>query len=155
MHFIFLEGGGVFGLHINQMRIQESTNLILMQCTAQMFGTTDERFVNNNLWRDLTWSSPSSTRAPETTMSRSRHEPPTPCTAGEYSSKELISQILFWLFETSTWLARSMWRHTWTYLEAKRKSYDFFPNSTTCMPKHHIGVTIMERLDQGHLHPLL
>jgi hypothetical protein len=37
-------------------------------------------------------------------MPQSRREPstPCPCTAGEYSSKELISQMIIRLFETST-----------------------------------------------------
>ncbi len=51
-----------------------------------------------------TWpmSSPSFTTATRDMMSQSGREPPTPCTAGEYSSKELFSQILIRLFGTST-----------------------------------------------------
>ncbi len=44
-----------------------------------------------------TWprsSPPSSTRAPETDISQPRFEPPTSCTAGGHSSKELFEQLM-------------------------------------------------------------
>jgi hypothetical protein len=55
-----------------------------------------------------------------------------------------------------------MWRRTWTYLEAISGSYVGRlriiavvqnPNSTNVI-SNHVGVTTIERLDQGHLYPL-
>ncbi len=38
-------------------------------------------------------------------------------------------------------------------ITSKLKAYDVYPNSTMCHA-HHVGVTTIERLDQGHLYPL-
>jgi hypothetical protein len=84
-------------------------------------------------------SSPSSARAPETNMLRSGREPLTPCTAGDYSSKELISQILICLFGTSTPLPSDLARPYYRY----------------CTPLYHPVVTIGIFSVQGECATLL
>ncbi len=75
-------------------------------------------------------------------MSQSGREPPIPCTAGEYSSKELISQMLICLFGTSTSL-----NLTW----APEGESGRLPAATT-IPHHEVN--LLKTNDQFLLNPL-